>query len=111
MSHPLPSAHQQRRLVNIHQRLFGMLDALFDDEIRRSRSVPASLAGPWRRTLRDAETILGPLAAPIPASLKPGDFCVSTLMNVHALQGLKRLHDKGFRRKYRESYPRSPERE
>ena len=100
MLHPLHSLHRQRQLVNISLRLFEMFEALGEDHIRRSRSVAASVAGPWRRTLQEAETILGPVSVPLPSSQKPADFFVSVLANLHALQRLKRLHEKGFRRKY-----------
>ena len=74
-------------------------------------ALPRSVAGPWRRTLTEAAALLGPGLAPAAGSVRPYDFFLATVSLVHALAGLRRLQDKGFRRKLRWTYPRSPERE
>ena len=106
MPHPLPSSHRQRRQRNIGLRLVDLFELLSDDTIRRSRTVPPAVAGPWRRTLAEAAGLLGPCVEPPAGSLRPSDFFVSTLSKVHALVRLNRLHDKGVRRKLKQAYPR-----
>lgn len=89
MSHPLPSNAHQRRVKRIALRLLDLLEAL--DLPDRRALLPAAFAGAARRTLGEAEAVLGGGLLPPDGTRRPGDLFVSTLLNLKLISHRNRL--------------------
>ena len=105
MHTPLPSSRQQHRQQAMAARLADLLDRLSDDAVRHG-SFSAAEAGMHRRTLAEADRLIGPTRALPAGTVRPADFFIATIARMHALARLNRLQDKGFRARLRPAYPR-----
>jgi hypothetical protein len=92
MSHPLPSPKHQRRVKRVALRLLALLDAL--DLPDRHALLPADVAGRARRTLADAEDLLGGGLLPPEGTRSPGELFASTLLNLKLVSAYRDLSDK-----------------
>ncbi len=93
MTHPLPSRHHQYRVQNIARRLVALLESLDLPVAQRRRPLPAAVAGPARRTLGEAEALLGGGLLPPRGTREPAHLFASALLNLKLVSRYNHLLD------------------